>query len=816
MLLSGISIQIARAQCGVTSSTYNGTTTANYIPKFNNTTGCISNSQIQDNATNVGIGVSPSYKLDVNGDVNAGGSSPTTTNALRLGTNKVLWHNGNVEDIFIGVEAGNNAMTGHYNTFMGNEAGKYQTSGTNSTYVGNRAGYGSSDGDYNTFVGSYAGGAAGDGGGGTTGDYNTIVGASAGLFPAGDHTYSRNSLLGYNAGQTLLDGNENVFLGYFAGTNNQSASHNVFAGSYSGFYNSTGTNNSYLGTSTGYHNTTGSYNTISGMEAGRGTSGNNYSYNSFYGYRSGYSNTTGANNVFSGYQSGYSNTTGAQNIFMGSQSGYNNTTGANNVFSGFKAGYSNTTGGNNVFAGNSAGYSNTTASHNIFMGYNSGYANTTAAPNIGIGAFTLQSNTSGIQNTAIGYSSLSNNTTGQANIGVGLYSLLSNTSGSNNVASGIAALYSNTTGGVNTAIGHYALANNTAGNSNTALGGQALRQTTTGGTNTAIGQFAGYQNKTGSNNTFVGQGADTDSIARTNATAIGAGAIVTKNNAIQLGNSTTSNGVFTSSGLYQTSDGRFKTNVTENVKGLEFINKLRPVTYQMDANAFDDYTIQNWPDSLKIAHKQGQDFASASAIIHSGFIAQEVELAAQDVNLNSSIVHHPANATDPYAIAYAEIVVPLVKAVQELSKQNDSLKTLDSAKNARVQEIENKLNELVTNLNSCCQQTKSMGVNNTSEMQSIVHSENIELSNRDVVVLNQNVPNPFAEQTTISYYLPENTGRAQIIFLDQNSKLIKVVELTQKGNGKLNVFAQDLSNSIYTYSLIVDGQTIETKKMIKQ
>ena len=37
---------------------------------------------------------------------------------------------------------------------------------------------------------------------------------------------------------------------------------------------------------------------------------------------------------------------------------------------------------------------------------------------------------------------------------------------------------------------------------------------------------------------------------------------------------------------------------------------------------------------------------------------------------------------------------------------------------------------------------------------------------------------------------------------------------TEKGKGILNVFANDLSNGTYTYSIIVDGQTIETKKMV--
>lgn len=54
-----------------------------------------------------------------------------------------------------------------------------------------------------------------------------------------------------------------------------------------------------------------------------------------------------------------------------------------------------------------------------------------------------------------------------------------------------------------------------------------------------------------------------------------------------------------------------------------------------------------------------------------------------------------------------------------------------------------------------------------------------------------------------------------MLFLDQSGKLIKTIDLTEKGKGKLNIFANDLTNGIYTYSLIIDGQTVETKKMVK-
>ena len=53
--------------------------------------------------------------------------------------------------------------------------------------------------------------------------------------------------------------------------------------------------------------------------------------------------------------------------------------------------------------------------------------------------------------------------------------------------------------------------------------------------------------------------------------------------------------------------------------------------------------------------------------------AQEVEEAAQSLGYEFSGVDAPKNADDLYGLRYAEFVVPLVKAVQELYTTNEAL-----------------------------------------------------------------------------------------------------------------------------------------------
>jgi trimeric autotransporter adhesin len=301
---------------------------------------------------------------------------------------------------------------------------------------------------------------------------------------------------------------------------------------------------------------------------------------------------------------------------------------------------------------------------NSAVGYQALYSNTTGQRNTSFGNVSLYSNTTGSVNTAIGTYALYSNTTGFYNTATGDRALSANSTGSNNTATGFTALFLNQTGGFNTSMGRASMEQNLTGSNNAVFGSMALISNTYGNQNTASGSNAMWDNTTGSNNTGVGYYANVSVGNLNNATALGASAVVNASNKVRIGNPAVT--VVEGAVAYTfISDGRFKNNVsTEDVKGLDFINRLRPVVYNLDTRKLQDFLTKNMADSVR-AQYLNQDFTASSAIRQSGFIAQEVEKAAQEIGYDFNGVHAPQDENDNYSLAYSQFVVPLVKGMQE-------------------------------------------------------------------------------------------------------------------------------------------------------
>jgi hypothetical protein len=370
------------------------------------------------------------------------------------------------------------------------------------------------------------------------------------------------------------------------------------------------------------------------------------------------SNTTGENNVAIGTTALSLNKTGVFNIAIGVGALGLNVSGERNLAVGNQALIYNTTGSELTAIGMDALGNNTTGSHNTALGYRASMLNATGRDNTSVGFQALQNNRNS-RNTAVGSEALYTNTSGASNVAVGSKALWSNTTGYSSVAIGDSALYSNKGGTSNTAVGELSIPYMTGGNFNVAFGSWTLKSASAVSNNTAVGHNSLASLISGSNNTAIGFGSDVTLGNLTNATAIGYNAKVNASNKVRIGNASVTK-IEGQVAFTTPSDGRYKFNVREDVKGLSFIMRLRPVTYQFDVNRWDGID-----DATPLPNEMKVSYAKATEMRRIGFIAQEVEDAATRTGFNFSGINKPESAEDRYGLSYEAFVVPLVKGMQE-------------------------------------------------------------------------------------------------------------------------------------------------------
>ena len=518
-----------------------------------------------------------------------------------------------------------------------------------------------------------------------TDNRNVFVGQFAGKATSTGH---KNSAFGYQSFYTNTTGIHNTAIGYKSLHMNTIGDYNIAVGTYALYDNTEGFANTAVGINSLEDNTTGYYNTASGfISLQRNDSG---SLNTAYGYASLMSNISGWSNIAIGHASLLNNNTGNHNIAIGSLALSLNGSGSFNIAIGSRALHGNTTKSYLVAIGDSALYNNG-------IGASTGEA----VYNTAIGSKALYLNTKGYSNTSVGYQSLCSNTTGYKNSSFGYQSGYSNTEGAGNTFMGHISGYMNATGGLNTYIGDrsgyrgngskntylgYKSGHNTLGSENTYLGYKSGEFDSIGNFNVGVGFTALRNNFVGSYNTALGYSAFSHDSTCTNSTALGHNAEPGASNRIMLGNNSVT-WIGGHSTWHNTSDARMKDNIQENVVGLDFILQLRPVTYFFDIDKMNELT--GITDSSDYAEKYDKE-----KITQSGFLAQEVEMAAKKTDYDFSGVCAPKGDVKYYSMAYAEFVVPLVKAVQEQQSIIDGQKAINTEQWKIITELQEEINLL--------------------------------------------------------------------------------------------------------------------------
>lgn len=225
-------------------------------------------------------------------------------------------------------------------------------------------------------------------------------------------------------------------------------------------------------------------------------------------------------------------------------------------------------------------------------------------------------------------------------------------------------------------------------------------------------------------------------------------------------------GTFQASEFVFPSDIRLKERVEPVKKScIDDIMKLSVIKYNLKQR----YVNTDESDTIK----KTSFFEASKEILerkHYGLIAQELK------TIYPELVHE---GNDGYlSVNYVELIPILIQTIQEL-------------------------NEKVEQLSKESKNTAPRKENVSKKTSIIMESE-----------LFQNDPNPFTEETEVRCYIPEEISNADLYIYDMNGRQLEKINISDRGNISLTIKGYSLEAGIYLYSLITDGQVIDTKRMI--
>lgn len=75
-------------------------------------------------------------------------------------------------------------------------------------------------------------------------------------------------------------------------------------------------------------------------------------------------------------------------------------------------------------------------------------------------------------------------------------------------------------------------------------------------------------------------------------------------------------------------------------------------------------------------------------------------------------------------------------------------------------------------------------------------------------------PNPMAVNAVVNYYVPAKYKNPTMIIRNMVGKTVKTYNLHSGEETKLNINSSELTSGVYFYSIVSEGQTITTKKLV--
>lgn len=217
------------------------------------------------------------------------------------------------------------------------------------------------------------------------------------------------------------------------------------------------------------------------------------------------------------------------------------------------------------------------------------------------------------------------------------------------------------------------------------------------------------------------------------------------------------------------SDKRLKENFQEIISPLDKILNVKGLKYDFIASYTDSIKNENIKYKEKKRNKN-----------RLGILAQDLQLVIPE-----AVVYDDEN--DMYYIDYNAITPVIIEAMKEQQAQIEELKNI--IKNNEIKNI----------------QTQSAPTTNESKKEQITD---------EAATLNQNIPNPFNINTNIEMYIPSNVNKAILYIYNMQGNQIASYSISEREYTSITIEGNKLDAGMYLYTLITDGQEVDTKRMI--
>ncbi|MCB0632196.1 MAG: tail fiber domain-containing protein [Saprospiraceae bacterium] len=463
--------------------------------------------------------------------------------------------------------------------------------------------------------------------------------------------------------------------------------------------------------------------------------------------------------IFIGSNAGIADEGQNNNIFMGNNAGSINTSGNRNIFIGPDSGKGNLSGENNTFLGFETGIRNSLGSGNTFIGSRAGSLNSQGHSNTFLGYLAGHYNGNGTRNTFLGNSSgrgLDNDMLDRA-IAIGYLARVN--------CSNCAIIGGTGTNSVKLGIG----TENPEG---------ALHLLTTGEPPAGLeadenGLLLGVESTTGYK-WIQSYGGSLVLNLMGNTVGVGTAAV---DYSLEVNGTAgkPGGGEWTNSA----SDRRLKRNIRPYTDGLWQLLKIRPVWYQYNGKA-------ELPADREFV----------------GIIAQEMQDIAP-----YTVGSFQYEGTDYLNFDGSALRFMIINAIKELHEElTHKEKRIDElvVQNEKLQE---QLDELSARFDHWLKQqspdTDDQGSNYTLPLE-------------QKAMLFPNRPNPFSDRTIVQYRVPPSFREASIQVSSADGKVLGSTVVKAGGDGEVIIETGNYSAGTYYYSLIIDGEIVDTKVMIKK